>query len=48
MKGKNGLIARMLFFELYKVMVNKVTFIRFRGGAIAQSPLPGSAPATAA
>jgi len=29
------MISRMLFFELYKIMVNKVTFVGFRGGAIA-------------
>ena len=33
----------MLFFELYKIMVNKVTFVGFRG-AIALMPPPGSAP----
>jgi len=32
---QNGLISRMLFSELFKLMVNKVTFIGFRGEAIA-------------
>jgi len=32
----------MLFSELYKTMVNKVTFVGFRGGG--DRPLPGSAP----
>jgi len=32
----------MLFFELYKIMVNKVTFEGFRG-AIAPIAPPGSA-----
>jgi len=34
------MISRMLFFELYKIMVNKVTFVGFRG-TIAP---PGSGP----
>ena len=29
---QNGLISRMLFSELYKIMVNKITFVAFRGG----------------
>jgi len=33
----------MLFFELYKIMVKKVTFVGFRG-AIAPTAPPGSAP----
>jgi len=37
----NGLILRMLFSELYKIMVNKVTLVGFRG---AIDPT-GSAPA---
>ena len=28
---KNGLISRILFSEMYKIMVNKVTFVGFRG-----------------
>jgi len=32
---------RMLFYELYKIMVNKATFVGFRGG---YRP-PGSVPA---
>jgi len=36
MDGKNGHISRMLFSELYKIMVNKDTFVDFRG-AIAPS-----------
>jgi len=44
--GKNGLISRtMLVSELYKIMVNKVTFVGFRGGD--RPPPPGSAPAYA-
>jgi len=44
MDGKNGLRSRMLFSELYTIMVNKVTFAGFRG-AIAPIATPGSAPA---
>jgi len=29
---QNGLILRMLFSELYKIMVNKITFAGFMGG----------------
>jgi len=29
---QNGLISRMLFSELFKIMVKKVTFVGFRGG----------------
>jgi len=29
---QNGLISRMLFSELFKLMVKKVTFVFFRGG----------------
>jgi len=29
---QNRMISRMLFFELYKIMVNNVTFVGFRGG----------------
>jgi len=29
---QNGLISRMLFSELYKIMVKKVAFVGFRGG----------------
>ena len=28
---ENGLISRLLFSELCKIMVNKVTFVGFRG-----------------
>jgi len=28
---QNGLASRMLFSELYKIIVNKITFVRFRG-----------------
>jgi len=28
----SSLTSRMLFSELYKIMVNKVTFLGFRGG----------------
>jgi len=35
---QNDLISRTLFSELWKIMVNKVTFVDFRGGAIGQSP----------
>ena len=31
-RRQNGLKSRSLFPELYKIMVNKVTFIGFRGG----------------
>jgi len=31
---QNGFISRMLFFELCKIMVNKVTFVGFRGSII--------------
>jgi len=34
MNDINGLISRMLFFELYKFMVKNVTFVGFRGGDI--------------
>ena len=37
-----GLVSRMLLSELYKIVVNKVTFVGFRG---ADRPSPGSAPA---
>jgi len=37
---QNDLISRMLFSELYKIMVNKVTFVGFRGG---RSPPSGFA-----
>jgi len=40
---KNGLISRMLFYELYKIMVNEVTFVGFRGIDCPNPPL-GSAP----
>jgi len=30
--GQNGFISRMLFSELYKNMVNKITFVGFREG----------------
>jgi len=41
MDGKIYLISRMLFSELYKIMVNEVTLAGFRG---AIAPSPGSAP----
>jgi len=31
-KQQNGRISRMLFPEMYKIMVNKVIFLGFRGG----------------
>jgi len=34
--------TQMLFFELHKIMVNKVTFVSFRGGNRPNRP-PGSA-----
>jgi len=34
----------MLFSEMFKIMVKKVTFEDFRGGRSPQSPPPGSAP----
>jgi len=40
---QNDLISRMLFFKLYKMMVNKVTCGGFRGGDNPNRP-PGSAP----
>jgi len=36
-------MSRMLFFEMYKTMVNKVTFVGFRGGDRPNRPPPGSA-----
>jgi len=43
--AENGLISRMLFSELYKIMVNKVTFVGFSGGGNRPNrPHPGSAP----
>jgi len=42
---QNGLISRMLFSELYKIMVNKVHFAGCRVGE--RSPPPGSAPVQA-
>ena len=39
MDDKNSLISRMFFSELYKIMVNKVTFVGFRG-AIAPIAFP--------
>ena len=35
---QNGLISRMLFSKLFKIMVKKVTFIGFRGERSPQSP----------
>jgi len=32
MSEKSGSVSRMLCFKLCKIMVNKVTFIGFRGG----------------
>jgi len=32
MDGKKAFILRMLFSELYKIMVNEVTFVGFSGG----------------
>jgi len=37
---ENGLISRMPFSELYKIMVNKVTFVGFRGRPIVPVDLP--------
>jgi len=42
---QNGLISRLLFSELYKIMAKKVAFLGFKGGAIApiappDPPLP--------
>jgi len=34
---QNGLISPMLFFELHKIMVNKVIFVCFRRGRSSQS-----------
>jgi len=31
-KGRQIDLSRMLFSEIYKIMVNKVTFVGFRGG----------------
>jgi len=39
---QNGFISRKLFSELYKIMVNKVTFAGFRGGD--RPPLDPSLP----
>jgi len=33
MDSKNGLTSRMSFSELYKIMVNKVTFVGFSAGS---------------
>jgi len=33
-----GLISRMIFSELCKIMVKKVTFVGFRGGATNRPP----------
>jgi len=35
----NGLISLMLFYEFYKIMVNKVTFVGFRGAIVPIAPL---------
>ena len=37
--AENGLISRMLFSELYKIMVKKVTFVGFRGAIAPIAPL---------
>jgi len=37
---QNGLISQVLFFELYKIIKNKVTFEGFKNGAIAPLHLP--------
>jgi len=37
---QNGLISRMLFSKLYKIMVKNVTFLGFRGGRSPQSYPP--------
>jgi len=37
---QNGLISRILFSELYKIMVNKITFAAFRGGRSPPLDLP--------
>ena len=36
---QNGFISRMLFSELYKIMVDKVTFLGFRGVITSIAPL---------
>jgi len=38
MDGKIGLISRMLFSELYEIMVNKVTFVGYRGAVAPLDP----------
>ena len=38
-RRQNGLILQMLFSELYKIMVNKVTFVGFRGAIAPVAPL---------
>ena len=39
-KWPDGLISRMLLFsELYKIMVNEVTFVGFRGAIAPIAPL---------
>jgi len=40
-RRQNYLIPRILFFELYKIMVYRVTFVGFRGG---DYPSPHDAP----
>ena len=37
---QNGLISRLLFSELYKIMVKRVTFVGFRGGDPPNRPPP--------
>jgi len=39
---QNGLISRMLFSELYKIVVNKITFLGFRGRSPQLAPLDPS------
>ena len=41
---KSDSVSRMLCFKLCKIIVNKVTFIGFRGGAIAPIGSSGSVP----
>jgi len=38
-RQRNGLISRFLFPELYKIMVNKVTFLGLKGGDRPNLPL---------
>jgi len=42
----NDLTSQMLFSELYKSMVNKVTFVGFRGEIVPSAPTPLDPPLT--